>query len=224
MSNFTDDLLINQLKIEPRVLEVVNKCEKEITEQFAKLDDVTAYNQYKVLAALQKNRIADMHFSWNTGYGYDDAGRAAVERVYSDIFGTEDALVRTTIVNGTHALAITLMGVLRPGDELIYCSGSPYDTLEEVIGTRGEGMGSLKEYGITYKQVELLPDGSIDLEALGKTISSKTKMVSVQRATGYGWRKAITVNQIQEMCSFVHEINPDIVCMADNCYGEFFGY
>ena len=129
--------------------------------------------------------------------------------------------MRPTIVNGTHALAITLMGVLRPGDELIYCSGGPYDTLEEVIGIRGEGKGSLKDYGITYKQVELLPDGSIDLETLGKTISEKTKMVSVQRATGYGWRKSITVNQIEELTRFVHQKNPDIVCMADNCYGEF---
>ncbi|WP_419026175.1 aminotransferase class I/II-fold pyridoxal phosphate-dependent enzyme [Emergencia sp.] len=221
MNNYTDALLIKDFEIEEKVLELVKKAEQAISKEFAALDDTMAFNQYKVLSALQKNRIADMHFAWNTGYGYDDPGRAAVESVYAEIFGTEAALVRPTIVNGTHALAITLMGILRPGDELIYCSGGPYDTLEEVIGIRGEGKGSLKEYGITYQQVELLPDGSIDLETLGKAISEKTKMVSVQRATGYGWRKSITVNQIKELTDFVHQKNPSIVCMADNCYGEF---
>lgn len=221
MNNYTDELLTKDLGIEKKVLELIQEAEREVSAEFDALEDIMAYNQYKVLAALQKNRIADMHFGWNTGYGYDDPGRDAVERVYADIFGTEAALVRPTIVNGTHALAITLMGVLRPGDELIYCSGGPYDTLEEVIGIRGEGKGSLKEYGISYKQIELLPDGSIDLESLGKTISEKTRMVSVQRATGYGWRKSITVNQIEELTDFVHQINRKIVCMADNCYGEF---
>lgn len=219
--NYTDELLTKELGIHADVLEVVRKAEEAVSPAFKKMDDIAAYNQYKVLSALQKNRIADMHFAWNTGYGYDDPGRDAVERVYADIFGTEAALVRPTIVNGTHALAITLMGVLRPGDELIYCSGGPYDTLEEVIGIRGEGMGSLKDYGITYRQVELLPDGSIDLETLGKVISDKTRMVSIQRATGYSWRNSITVNQIQKTADFVHGINPDIICMADNCYGEF---
>lgn len=220
-TNFTDELLIKELGIHPAVLTLVKEAEAQVRDEFAGIDDITAYNQYKVLAALQKNRIANMHFAWNTGYGYDDPGREAVEKVYADIFGTEAALVRTTIVNGTHALAITLMGVLRPGDELIYASGGPYDTLEEVIGIRGEGMGSLADYGITYRQVELLPDGSLDLETLGSVISEKTKMVCVQRATGYGWRKAITVNQIAELADFVHGIRSDIVCMADNCYGEF---
>ena len=221
MNNYTDQLLIKDFGIEKKVLELIKQAEKEVLSEYEALDDIMAYNQYKVLSALQKNRIADMHFAWNTGYGYDDPGREAIERVYADIFGTEAALVRPTIVNGTHALAITLMGVLRPGDELIYCSGGPYDTLEEVIGIREEGKGSLKDYGITYKQVELLPDGSIDLETLGKTISDRTRMVSVQRATGYGWRKSITVNQIETLTKFVHQIRADIVCMADNCYGEF---
>ena len=221
MNNYTDQLLIKDFGVEKKVLELIKQAEKEVLSEYEALDDIMAYNQYKVLSALQKNRIADMHFAWNTGYGYDDPGREAIERVYADIFGTEAALVRPTIVNGTHALAITLMGVLRPGDELIYCSGGPYDTLEEVIGIRGEGKGSLKDYGITYKQVELLPDGSIDLETLGKTISDRTRMVSVQRATGYGWRKSITVNQIETLTKFVHQIRADIVCMADNCYGEF---
>ena len=201
--NHTDILLQNEFKIDPSVLKLVQEAESEVQEQFRRLDDIMAYNQYKILAALQKNRLSDMHFGWNTGYGYDDPGRDAVEKIYSDIFHTDSALVRPTIVNGTHALAITLLGILRPGDELIYCTGRPYDTLEEVIGIRGEGNGSLKDYGISYKQVELLPDGSIDLEGVKKAISEKTRMVTVQRATGYGWRKAITIEQIGEL-SLIH--------------------
>lgn len=180
-----------------------------------------AYNQYKILSALQENKLSDMHFGWNTGYGYDDPGRDAIERIYADIFHTDSALVRPTIVNGTHALAITLLGVLRPGDELIYCTGRPYDTLEEVIGLRGSGNGSLRDYGISYKQVDLLPDGSIDLGGIKKAVSEKTRMVTVQRATGYGWRKAITIEQIEEWARFVSGLSPHIVKMVDNCYGEF---
>ncbi len=219
--NHTDILLQNEFKIDPSVLKLVQEAESEVQEQFRRLDDIMAYNQYKILAALQKNRLSDMHFGWNTGYGYDDPGRDAVEKIYSDIFHTDSALVRPTIVNGTHALAITLLGILRPGDELIYCTGRPYDTLEEVIGIRGEGNGSLKDYGISYKQVELLPDGSIDLEGVKKAISEKTRMVTVQRATGYGCRKAITIEQIGEWADFVADLNPNIVKMTDNCYGEF---
>lgn len=219
--NLTNQLLNEHFKIDEKVLSLVDDAEKEVKTQFTKLDDIMAYNQYKVLDAFQKNRISDMHFSWNTGYGYDDPGRAAIERTYADIFHTDAALVRPTIVNGTHALAITLLGILRPGDELIYCTGGPYDTLEEVIGIRGEGNGSLKDYGIAYKQVELLPDGSIDLEGIRKAVSPKTKMVTLQRATGYGWRKAITIEQIAQWTSFMKELNPEIIKMVDNCYGEF---
>lgn len=219
--NHTRELLTKEFKIDAKVLDLVGEAEKEVSKEFKKLDDIMAYNQYKVLNAFQKNRLSDTQFRWNTGYGYDDPGREAIEKVYADIFHTEKSLVRPTIVNGTHALAITLLGILRPGDELIYCTGGPYDTLEEVIGIRGEGMGSLKDYGISYKQVELLPDGSIDLEGVKNAISEKTKMVTVQRATGYGWRKAITIEQIEEWAKFVTEINPNIVKMTDNCYGEF---
>lgn len=219
--NHTYELLNEKFNIDSKVLDLIAESEAEISNQFEKLDDIMAYNQYKILDAFQKNRLSDMHFGWNTGYGYDDPGRDAIEKVYADIFHTEKALVRPTIVNGTHALAITLLGILRPGDELIYCTGGPYDTLEEVIGIRGEGNGSLKDYGITYKQVELLPDGSIDLEGVKKAVSEKTKMVTVQRATGYGWRKAVTIEQIEEWAAFVSEINPNIIKMADNCYGEF---
>ena len=219
--NYTNQLLCEKFKIDQKVLQIIEEAERDTASQFTELDDKTAYNQYKILSAFQKNRISDMHFNWNTGYGYDDAGRAALERLYADVFHTEAALVRPTIVNGTHALAITLLGILRPGDELIYCTGRPYDTLEEVIGIRGEGNGSLKDYGISYKQVELLPDGSIDLEGLKKAISDKTRMVTVQRATGYGWRKAITIEEIRRWATAVKEWNPQIVKMVDNCYGEF---
>lgn len=221
MQSNTDKYLTKKMGVHPGILRLINEAENEISSKFDKLDDITTYNQYKVLDAFQKNRINDKHFNWNTGYGYDDIGREALERVYADLFKTEAALVRPIIVNGTHALTLTLTGILRPGDELIYCTGSPYDTLEEVIGIRGEGKGSLKEFGITYKQVELTPEGDIDFDALGKAISDKTRMVSAQRATGYGWRKAITINQLEELTKFVKSINPDIICMADNCYGEF---
>lgn len=221
MQQNTYRLLTEELRIAPKVLDIINEAEKEIEGQFAYLDDIMAYNQYKVLTAFQENRISDSHFAYNTGYGYDDAGREKLERVYADVFRAEAALVRPIIVNGTHALTLTLTGILRPGDELIYCTGKPYDTLEEVIGIRGEGKGTMKEFGITYKQVELAEDGSIDLEALKEAIGPNTRMVTCQRATGYGWRKAITVDEIEKWAAFVHGINPDIVCMVDNCYGEF---
>lgn len=221
MQTNTYELLNKKMGIDEKVLRLIDKSEKEVKDIFTNLDDIMAFNQYKVLAAFQENKISDMHFAWNTGYGYDDPGRAALERVYSTIFKTEAALVRPIIVNGTHALTLTLSGILRPGDELIYCTGAPYDTLEEVIGIRGEGKGSLKEFGITYKQVDLLADGTIDLETLKAVLSEKTKIVTVQRATGYGWRKAITIPEIEEWAAVVKGVNPKIVCMVDNCYGEF---
>jgi cystathionine beta-lyase family protein involved in aluminum resistance len=222
--NHTEEFLVNQFAIDPWVLLQVRDAEQQVLKQFGHLDDIMALNQYKVLAAFQKNRISDMHFAWQTGYGYNDPGREALENVYSDVFATEAALVRPTIVNGTHALTLTLAGILRPEDELIYCTGKPYDTLEEVIGIRGENKGSLKDFGITFKQVELCQDGSIDYVSLEKAITPKTKMISLQRATGYGWRKAITTVQIEEWAGFVKQINPDIICMVDNCYGEFLDY
>jgi len=221
MKKNTYELLNNDLGISAEILDLISISENEIQPIFSELDDIMAFNQYKILVAFQKNKISDMHFAWNTGYGYDDPGRDALERVYADIFKTEAALVRPIIVNGTHALTLTLTGILRPGDELVYCTGTPYDTLEEVIGIRGEGKGSLKEFGISYKQVELNADGTIDYNTLKNSISAKTKLVTVQRATGYGWRKAIKIPQIEEWATFVKSINPNIVCMVDNCYGEF---
>lgn len=221
MKEKANAFLRDNMGISADLLERVLQAEDRLTHSFAALDDIMAYNQYKVLDVFQKCRISDMHFGWNTGYGYDDPGRAALEAVYSMAFGAEAALVRPTIVNGTHALTLTLSGILRPGDELIYCTGAPYDTLEEVIGIRGEGKGSLKDFGITYRQVELTEEGEIDLPALKHAITPQTRMITLQRATGYGWRKAITMPQISEWAAFVKSVDENIICMVDNCYGEF---
>ena len=221
MKRNTYDLLHEKFDISTSILDLIEESEREVAPQFEELDDIMAYNQYKILEAFQKNGICERHFSWTTGYGYDDAGREATERVFADVFHAEAALVRPLIVNGTHALTLTLMGILRPGDELIYCTGGPYDTLEEVIGIRGEGKGSLKEYGVTYSQVELTDDGHVDLDALAKAIKPETKMITLQRATGYDWRKAMTIEEIERWATFVKSIRPDIVLMVDNCYGEF---
>lgn len=221
MQKNTYKLLTEKMGISPKVLDIVEEAEREVSAGFDKLDDIKSYNQYKVLEVLRECRLSDMHFAWNTGYGYDDVGRETLEKAYSKMFNTEDAIVRPLIVNGTHALTLTLTGILRPGDEIVYCTGAPYDTLEEVIGIRGEGKGSLKEFGVTYKQVELLKDGRIDLEGVKNVINDKTRMMCVQRATGYGWRKAITIPEIKEWAETVKSVNPDIICMTDNCYGEF---
>ena len=220
MKNNTYKLLRDEFGIAESILDLIDESEKQVSSHFSQLDDTMAYNQYKVLEAFQRNNIRDMHFSWNTGYGYDDPGRDAVERVYADIFHTEAALVRPTIVNGTHALTLTLMGILRPGDEMIYCTGGPYDTLEEVIGIRPSN-GSLAEYGITYSQVDLLEDGTFDYENIKKAINEKTKMVAIQRSKGYQTRPSFSVEQIGELIAFVKRLKPDLICMVDNCYGEF---
>ncbi|MGP1569303.1 MAG: aminotransferase class I/II-fold pyridoxal phosphate-dependent enzyme [Eubacteriales bacterium] len=221
MEKNTFNLLANEFGISEKTLKFVQEAENEVSEIFGKLDEIAQYNQYKVLAAFQKNKVSDIHFAWNTGYGYNDVGREIVEKVYADIFKTEAALVRPLIVSGTHALSLTLCGVLRPGDELIYVTGRPYDTLEEVIGIRGKGAGSLKEFGISYKQVELCSDGQIDLNAVKNAVTDKTKMISIQRATGYSERPAISLESIEKCAKMIKSINPDIVMMADNCYGEF---
>lgn len=221
--NQVKDLLFEKFNIDEKALNLVNDAEAQLKESFGKYDEIMEYNQYKVLSAFQKNNIQDRHFSWNTGYGYDDAGREAIEKVYADVFNTESALVRNNIVNGTHALAISMLGVLRPGDELLAISGTPYDTLETVIGIdgRGQGMGTLADYGITYREVPLNDDGSINIDLALENITEKTKMVHMQRATGYAWRKALSVDDIGNATRKIHELYPDIVVFVDNCYGEF---
>lgn len=221
--NKTSQLLTDFFKIDPKVAKLVQEAENEVSGEFARLDDIMTYNQYKVLAAFQKNRIRDMHFGWKTGYGYDDAGRDAIESTFADVFNTDAALVRTTFVNGTHALATVLLGILRPGDELIYATGDPYDTLKTVIGLTDytPGNGSLRDYGVTFKQVDLLPDGSIDIEGVKAAITDKTKMITAQRATGYSWRKAISIDEIGSLMDAIKSVNPQIIKMVDNSYGEF---
>ena len=217
---FTDEYLQCNFGIDKRILELVSKSEKKIEHIFGKYEDICAYNQYKVLDAFQKNGISDRHFNWNTGYGYDDIGREVTEKVFAEVFKAEKDIVRTQIVNGTHALSLILSGILRPGDEIIYISGKPYDTLEEVIGIRGNEMGSLSEFGITYKEVPL-KNNKLDFTGIKKAISDKTKMVTLQRATGYSWRKAIEIDDIENAVQEVKAIDDKIVFMVDNCYGEF---
>ena len=207
--------------IHPAILAAVESAEEKLAAGAKTRREIAGYNQNKVLAAMRRHRLSDMHFGWNTGYGYDDPGRMITEKIYAEVFGTEAALVRTQIVNGTHALSLAISGVLRPGDELIYATGGPYDTLEETIGIRGENKGSLKDYGIRYRQIELREDGTIDLEALLGALNDHTKMVGLQRATGYAWRKAITIPEIEACVKAVKAVRPDILIFVDNCYGEF---
>lgn len=191
-----------------------------LRNRFAEIEQIAELNQLKVLSAFQKNRVSAECFNTATGYGYDDIGRDTLEKVYADCFCGEAALVRPQITCGTHALALALMSNLRPGDELLSPVGKPYDTLEEVIGIR-PSKGSLAEYGITYKQVDLLEDGGFDYPAIQEAISSKTKLVTIQRSKGYATRPTLSIARIEELVSFIKKINPEIICMVDNCYGEF---
>ena len=191
-----------------------------LKERFEAIDEVAEYNQMKVLNAMQECKVSDIHFAATTGYGYNDLGRDTLEEVYAKVFHTEDAIVRPQLVSGTHALAVALSSQLRPGDELLSPVGKPYDTLEEVIGIR-ESVGSLAEYGVVYRQVDLLEDGSFDWENFRKAINEKTKMVTIQRSKGYQTRPTLSVARIGELIKFVKEIKPDVICMVDNCYGEF---
>lgn len=192
----------------------------KLTERFRQIDEVAEYNQLKVLKAMQEAKVSEACLLGTTGYGYGDIGRDTLEAVYAGIFHTEDALVRPQITCGTHALALALMSNLRPGDELLSPVGKPYDTLEEVIGIR-ESKGSLKEYGISYRQVELLADGSFDYENIKKALNEKTKLVTIQRSKGYQTRPTLSVERIGELIAFIKSIKPDVLCMVDNCYGEF---
>jgi len=212
--------IYKNLGISREVLEFGSRTEAMLKTRFEEIDSNAEYNQLKVIAAMQKNRVSDIHFSGTTGYGYNDLGRETLEQVYADVFHTEDALVRPQITCGTHALYTALAGNLRPGDELLSPVGKPYDTLEEVIGIRPSN-GSLKEYGITYRQVDLLEDGSFDFDGIKATVNEKTKLVTIQRSKGYATRPTLSVKRIAELIAFVKGIRADIICMVDNCYGEF---
>lgn len=192
----------------------------ELQDRFAQIDSTAEYNQLKVLKAMQENRVSEACLYGTTGYGYNDLGRDTLEKVYASFFHTEDALVRPQITCGTHALALALMSNLRPGDELLSPVGKPYDTLEEVIGIR-PSKGSLQEYGISYRQVDLLPDGSFDYEAIEKALNEKTRLVTIQRSKGYQTRPTLSVARIGELIAFIKRRRPDVICMVDNCYGEF---
>lgn len=203
--------------------EVYDYCDniiKSLHDRFEEIDKNAEYNQMKVIKAMQDNKVAEMHLSGTTGYGYNDDGRDTLEKVYSDIFKTEDALVRPQIICGTHALNVALSSNLRPGDELLSPVGKPYDTMDEIIGIR-PSKGSLAEYGITYAQVDLLPDGGFDYEGIKNAINERTKLVTIQRSKGYASRPTLSVERIGELISFIKDIKSDVICMVDNCYGEF---
>lgn len=201
--------------------DLVNQAEQDIKILKEEVDKRVEINQEKVLDAFIKNRVSDSHFNSTTGYGYDDMGREALEAVYRDVFKTEDALVRPQLVSGTHAISTALFGVLRPGDELMYITGKPYDTLEEVIGKRGNTPGSLREYDITYQEIDLKDDGAVDFSKIAQAMNPKTKVIGIQRSKGYDHRPSFTVAEIKEMVHFVKEINQNVIIFVDNCYGEF---
>ena len=209
-----------ELGISDEVYSFGEKILESLKDRFDKIDKIAEYNQCKVLAAMKKNRVDAACFAASTGYGYNDLGRDKIEKVYADTFHTEAALVRPQIVCGTHALTVALSANLLPGDELLSPVGKPYDTLEEVIGIR-ESKCSLKEYGVTYKQVDLLPDGTFDYDNIALAIGEKTKLVTIQRSKGYQTRPTFSVKQIGELIAFVKKIKPDVIVMVDNCYGEF---
>lgn len=209
-----------QFGISDRVYDYGEEILASLQERFRQIDEVAEYNQLKVIRAMQECNVSEACLLGTTGYGYNDLGRDTLEKVYAAIFHTEDALVRPQITCGTHALALALMSNLRPGDELLSPVGKPYDTLEEVIGIRAS-KGSLKEYGISYRQVDLLADGGFDYEGIRAAIGDKTKLVTIQRSKGYQTRPTLSVARIGELIRFVKSIKPDVICMVDNCYGEF---
>ena len=212
--------IYNRLGVSDQVLRFGQEVLEGLTDQFRHIDQVAEFNQAKVIAAMQKNRVNATHFNLSTGYGYDDEGRGNPERVYADCFGAEAALVRPQITCGTHALALALGANLLPGDELLSPVGGPYDTLEEVIGIRPSPC-SLKEYGVSYRQVDLLPDGGFDYDGIRAAINEKTRLITIQRSKGYATRPSYSVEEIGKLITFCKECKPDVLCMVDNCYGEF---
>lgn len=219
--------MYKNMSIHPSILSFCSRIEAGLKERFDEIDKVAEYNQLKVLKAMQDNKVSEMHFAATTGYGYNDIGRDTLESVYASVFHAETALVRPQLISGTHALTIALSGNLRPGDELLSPVGKPYDTLEGVIGINEDKKdskkltGSLAEYGITYRQVDLLNDGGFDYEGIKNAINERTKLVTIQRSKGYQTRPTLSVKKIGELISYIKSIKSDVICMVDNCYGEF---
>lgn len=208
--------------ISDRVLELVGEAQESVKEIFKHIDEVAEINQLKVMKAFSDNKVSDAHFVETTGYGYDDLGRDTLDKVYAQVFGAEDALVRHSFVNGTHAISTALFGVLRPNDTLVAITGKPYDTLEEVIGISGDrGNGSLMDFGVSYKQIDLLPDGEADKDKIIEEMKSSPKAVIIQRSKGYGDRPTLSAEEIGGLVTIVKGISPDTICIVDNCYGEF---
>lgn len=205
--------------LSPEVIQFAERIEKRLKERFSDIDRMAEMNQLKVLKAMKDNQLQEAHFAGTTGYGYNDLGREALEGIYASLFHTEDALVRQQITCGTHALNIALSANLRPGDELLSPVGKPYDTMDEIIGIR-PSKGSLAEYGVTYRQVDMLADGSIDFEGIKAAITEKTKLATIQRSKGYATRPTLSVAQIGEIIACIKSVKPDVICMVDNCYGE----
>ncbi len=217
------DLLKEEYDISESAVMALDKAENSLKDAFKRTDDIARFNQLKVLKAFHNNKVSYAHFGETSGYGYDDMGRDTLDKVFADVFGAEDAIVRHNIVSGTQAIASCLYGVLRPGDKMLSVVGAPYDTMEEVIGIRGEGdTGSLKDFGISYGQIDLLPDGEVDHNKIMSTLKSeKIKLVLIQRSRGYDWRDSLTVEKIGKVIESVKSVSPDTICMVDNCYGEF---
>jgi cystathionine beta-lyase family protein involved in aluminum resistance len=224
--------IYKELSIEPSILKLGKETEEKLKVRFDEIDLVAEYNQLKVIKAFQENRVSDIHFAATTGYGYNDLGRDTIESVYASVFHTESALVRPQLISGTHALSIALSGNLRPGDEILSPVGKPYDTLEGVIGIGEEDRnekgskgarltGSLREYGITYAQVDLLENGEYDFEGIKNAINDRTRLITIQRSKGYATRPTLSVKRIGELIAFIKAIKPEVICMVDNCYGEF---
>ncbi|MFJ7933222.1 aminotransferase class I/II-fold pyridoxal phosphate-dependent enzyme [Sporosarcina sp. NPDC096371] len=203
------------------LLEKAEVIEDKLAPFFKDVEKIAFYNQRKVLAAFRKNMVSDFHLTGSTGYGYDDSGRDVLEQVYADVFGAESCLVRNQIISGTHAISISLFGILRPGDELLYITGKPYDTLESIVSGKGKDTGSLQDYGISYKHIDLNEDGTVNFDEVVKHMHSKTKMIGIQRSKGYSDRPSFMVDEIGEMVRRVKAVNPDVVVFVDNCYGEF---
>lgn len=217
MNNLNE--IYREMGIDEKVLTVSDQITDNLSQRFQEIDKIAEYNQLKVIKAFQNNKVAEAHFATTTGYGYNDLGRDTLEKVYADIFHTEDALVRPQITCGTHALGIALAGNLRPGDKMMYISGKPYDTLEEVIGIR-PSKGSLAEYGITYDQVDLLDNGDFDYDNIKSKLNG-VKLIGIQRSKGYATRPTLSVEKIGKVVSFIKNICPEVIVMVDNCYGEF---